>query len=62
MADDEHTANSMNPEKMTNAELHAHFTKLFVGRAQDVDTRFADTMEKIDGLEAAFNTKLDTKF
>jgi hypothetical protein len=56
-------------EKMTSAELHAHFTRLLVGLAQDVDTCFGDVdsklfdaMEKIGGLEASFNAKLDAKF
>jgi hypothetical protein len=55
------TKEDVDPEKMTNAELHAHFTELLVGRAHDVDTRLgdvdsklSDTMEKIDGLEVAF--------
>jgi hypothetical protein len=63
------TKEDVDPEKMTNAELHAHFTELLVGRAHDVDTRLGDvdsklsnTMEKIDGLEVAFHSKLDTKF
>jgi hypothetical protein len=57
------------PEKMTSAELHAHFTRLLVGRAQDVDSRladvdskFSDAMDKIAGLEESFNTKLDAMF
>jgi hypothetical protein len=56
-------------EKMTNAELHAHFTELLVGRAHNMDTRLGDVdsklsvaMEKIDGLQEAFNAKLDAKF
>jgi hypothetical protein len=56
-------------EKITNAELHAQFTQLLVGHAHDMDTRLgdvdsklSDAMEKIDGLEAAFNAKLDVKF
>jgi hypothetical protein len=56
-------------EKMTSAELHAHFTRLLVGHAQDVDTclgdvdsKLSDAMDKIAGLEASFNTKLDAKF
>jgi hypothetical protein len=28
----------------------------------DVDSKLSDAMEKIDGLEAAFNAKLDAKF
>jgi hypothetical protein len=54
---------------MTSADLHAHFTQLLVGHAHDVDTRLgdvdsklSDAMEKIDGLEEAFNAKLDAKF
>jgi hypothetical protein len=56
-------------ENMTSAELHAHFTRLLVGRAQDVNTRLgdvdyklSDVMDKIAGLEASFNAKLDAKF
>jgi hypothetical protein len=59
----------VDPEKMTSAELHAHFTRLLVGRAQDVDTRLGDVdsklsnaMDKIAGLETYFNAKLDAKF
>jgi hypothetical protein len=56
-------------EKMMSAELHAHFTWLLVGRAQDVYTRLgdvysklSDAMDKIAGLEESFNAKLDAKF
>jgi hypothetical protein len=49
---------------MTSAELHAHITRLLVGRAQDVDTRLGDVdsklsnaMDKIAGLEASSNAK-----
>jgi hypothetical protein len=59
----------VDPEKMTSAELHAHFTWLLVGHAQDVDTCFgdvdsklSDAMDKIASFEASFNTKLDAKF
>jgi hypothetical protein len=59
----------VDPEKMTSAELHAHCTRLLVGRAQDVDTRLgdvdsklSDAMDKITCLEAYFNDKLDAKF
>jgi hypothetical protein len=54
------TKDDVDLEKMPNAELHAHFTQLLVGRAHDVDTRLGDVdsmlsyvMEKIDGLEEA---------
>jgi uncharacterized protein YukE len=64
------TANDgVDPEKMTSAALHAHFTRLLVGRAQDMDTRLgdvdsklSDVMDKIACLEASFNGKLDAKF
>jgi hypothetical protein len=59
----------VDPKKMTSAEWHAHFTRLLVGRAHDVDTRLGDVdsklpnvMEKIVGLKESFNAKLDTKF
>ena len=52
------------PEDMTSAELHAHFSKILVGCAQDVDSRFADvnnkltdTIDKLEGIEASFTTK-----
>ncbi|KAK1626629.1 hypothetical protein QYE76_000944 [Lolium multiflorum] len=54
---------------MTNAELHAHFTHLLGGHAHDVDARhgdvdskLTDTLDKMDGLETAFKSKLDAKF
>ena len=60
---------TIDPETMTNKELHAHFSKLLVGRAQDVDTRLtemdtriADVIEKMDGLEATLASQFDTKF
>jgi hypothetical protein len=59
----------VDPDKMTSAELHAHFTHLFGGHAHDVDaclgdvdSKLTDALEKIDGLEEAFSTKLDDKF
>jgi hypothetical protein len=59
----------VDPEKMMNTELHAYFTQLLVGRAQDVDTclgdldsKLSDAMDKIAGLEASFNAKLDARF
>jgi hypothetical protein len=62
------TKEDVDLEKITNAELHAHFTQLLVRRAHDVDTRLgdvdsklSDAMEKIDALEEAFNAKLYAK-
>jgi hypothetical protein len=55
------TKDDVDPEKMTSAELHAHFTRLLVGRAQDMDTclgdvdsKLSDAMDKIAGIEASF--------
>src|SRR3954470_13870030 len=60
---------SRNPATMTNQELHAHFSELLVGRAEDVDarlgefdTKLTNAMDKIDGLEKSFNDKLDARF
>jgi hypothetical protein len=59
----------VDPKKMTSAELHAHFTRMLVGHAPDVDThlgdvhsKLSDAMDKIAGLEESFNAKLDAKF
>jgi hypothetical protein len=40
------TKEDVNPEKMTNAESHAHFTQLLVGCAHDmdVDSKLSDVM------------------
>jgi hypothetical protein len=63
------TKDDVDLEKMTSAELHAHFTQLLVGYAHNVDTRLGDVdsklfdvMEKIVGLDESFNAKLDAKF
>jgi hypothetical protein len=42
--------------------LQAHATKLLSNHMQDVDKRFSDTMEQLEGLETTFTTKLDAKF
>jgi hypothetical protein len=59
----------VDPEKMTSAELQAHFTQLLAGHAHDMDThlcyvysKLSDAMVKIDCLEESFNAKLDAKF
>ncbi|KAK1649494.1 hypothetical protein QYE76_067299 [Lolium multiflorum] len=60
---------NVDPANMTSEELHAHFTHLLGGHARDVDARIGDVdakltdaLDKLDGLEAAFNSKLDAKF
>ncbi|KAK1664082.1 hypothetical protein QYE76_052241 [Lolium multiflorum] len=49
--------------------MHAHFTHLLGGHAHDVDARLGDVdakltdaLDKMDGLEEAFSSKLDAKF
>ena len=58
----ETSADALDPEKMTSKELYDHFNKLLVGQAQDIETRFADQADKIDGLETSFTTQLEAKF
>ena len=49
-------------EKMTNKELHTKFAKLVMDNTQDMDKRLGEALDKITGLEQAFDTKLDSKF
>ena len=49
-------------ENMTNKELHHKFPQMMSGQVEDVLNRFEEAMEKIDGIEKAFETKLDNKF
>ena len=49
-------------ENMTNKELHDKFQQMMSGQVQDVLNRFEEAMEKIDGMEKTFETKLDNKF
>jgi hypothetical protein len=42
--------------------LQAHIAKLLFDHMQDVDKRFSDTMEQLEGHETTFTAKLDTKF
>ena len=49
-------------ENMTNKQLHDKFQRMMSGQVQDVLNRFEEAMEKIDGIEKAFETKLDNKF
>ena len=46
---------------MTNKELHDKFQQMMSGQVQDVLNRFEEAMEKIDGIQKAFETKLDNK-
>ena len=49
-------------ENMTNKELHDKFQQMMSGQVEDVLNRFEEAMEKIDGIEKVFETKLDDKF
>ena len=49
-------------ENMTNKELHDKFQQMMSGQVQDVLNSFEEAMEKIDGMEKMFETKLDNKF
>src|SRR3954469_3685780 len=49
-------------ENLTNKELHDKFQQLMSGQVQDVLNRFEEAMEKIDGMEKTFETKLDNRF
>ena len=49
-------------ENMTNKELHDKLQQMMSGQVEDVLNRFEEAMEKIDGIEKAFETKLDNKF
>src|SRR3954469_26021462 len=55
-------ADETNWENLTNKELHDKFQQMMSGQVQDVLNRFEEAMEKIDGIETAFETKLDNKF
>ena len=49
-------------ENLTNKQLHDKFQQMMSGQVQDVLNRFEEAMEKIDGMEKTFETKLDNKF
>ena len=46
-------------ENLTNKQLHDKFQQMMSGQVQDVLNRFDEAMEKIDGIEKTFETKLD---
>ena len=55
-------ANETDWENMTNKELHDKFQQMMSGQVEDVLSRYEEAMEKIDGIEKTFETKLDSKF
>ena len=58
----ESQANEIDWENLTNKELHDKFQQMMSGQVEDVLNRFKEAMKKIDGIEKAFETKLDNKF
>ena len=44
---------------MTNKEMQEHFEKMVADHALDTEDRIRGAMDKIDGLEVAFNAKFD---
>ena len=55
-------ANETDWENMANKELHDKFQQMMSGQVEDVLNRFEEAMEKIDGIDKTFETKLDNKF
>ena len=55
-------ADEIDWENMTNKQLDDKFQQIMSGQVQDVLNRFEEAMEKIDGIEKTFETKLDNKF
>ena len=49
-------------ENLTNKELHDKFQHMMSEQVQDVLNTFDEAMEKIDGMEKTFETKLNNKF
>lgn len=49
-------------ENLTNKELHDKFQQMMSEQVQDVLNTLDEAMEKIDGMEKTFETKLDNKF
>src|SRR6187401_1902197 len=49
-------------ENLMNKELHDKFQQMMSEQVQDVLNRFDEAMEKINGMEKTFETKLDNKF
>ena len=49
-------------ENLTNKQLHDKLQQRMSGQVQDVLNRFEEAMEKIDGMEKMFETKLDSNF
>ena len=55
-------ADEIDWENLSNKELHDKFQQMMTKQVQDVLNRFEDAMEKIDGMEKTFETKLDNRF
>lgn len=55
-------ADEVDWENLTNKELHDKFQQMMSGQVQDVLNIFEEAMDKIDGMEKTFKTKLDNEF
>ena len=55
-------ADEIDWKNLTNKELHDKFQQMMSGQVENVLNRFDEGMEKIDGMEKTFETKLDNKF
>ena len=55
-------ADEIDWENMTNKELHDKFQQMMTEQVQDVLNNFEEAMDKINGFENMFETKLDNKF
>ena len=55
-------ADELDWENMTNKELHDKFQQMMGEQVQDVLNGFGEAMEKLDGFEKTFDTKLEAKF
>ena len=49
-------------DNFMNKELHDKFQQMMSGQVDDVLNRFEEAMEKMDGMEKTFETKLDNNF
>ena len=49
-------------DNMTNQELHDKFAQLMSTQVHDIETRFAEAVDKLEGVEKMIDAKLDAKF
>ncbi|KAI5022054.1 hypothetical protein ZWY2020_058784 [Hordeum vulgare] len=49
-------------ENLTNRELHDKFQRMMSDQVQDFVTTFREAMDKLEGMDKKFNTKMNAKF